>query len=239
MGQGTQLLSLPACQETMPLVCAILSDTPTARAGKIMQTPSDFWKGWVSGETGSVWGKPEKTNRCSVNHSHHCLLPHWEAVPDSGAVNASALFLDPVSVPACIFSCINYPSVWPRSLWYRKWSRAQIFLTKRTNSTPTIFKVLVPNDLDCSGPYKYLQRETTNPPPRRFLPALNKCTSVTPSLHHKAESQPLSLVPLCSRKETGISVQKLSPLSTLPMKSHLFHVAQLEKKLKHFRNRNI
>lgn len=106
--------SLPECQETMPLgmpASATLTDTRTARAGKAMQIPSDFWRGWVFGEIGSVWGKPEKTNQHFVNHSHHCLLPHWEAVPDSGAVNASALFLDPVSAPACIFSYINYPSV--------------------------------------------------------------------------------------------------------------------------------
>lgn len=89
---------------------ATMSDTRTARAAEVMQIPSDFWRGWVFGETGSLWGKPEKTNHRFVNQSS-LPLPHWEAVPDSGAVNAAALFLDPVSVPACIFSYINYPTV--------------------------------------------------------------------------------------------------------------------------------
>lgn len=73
---GAQLPSLPDCQETMPLgmpVSATMSDTRTARAAKVMQIPSDFWRGWVFGETGSLWGKPEKTNHRFVNHSHPCL----------------------------------------------------------------------------------------------------------------------------------------------------------------------
>lgn len=133
---------VPASPASANASRATLTDTRTARAGKVMQIPSDFWTGWMFGETVSLnshlrcfLGEPGKTTHHFVNHRHHCLLPHWEAVPNSGA---AALFLDPVSVPACIFSYINYPTVWPWSLWYRKWSRARIFLTKRANLTPTI-----------------------------------------------------------------------------------------------------
>lgn len=86
-----------------------MSDTHPARAGEVMQIPSDLWRGWVFGETGSLWGKPENTNTTLCTTLICCLLPHQEALSDSGAVNASALFLDGAATPACIFTYINYP----------------------------------------------------------------------------------------------------------------------------------
>jgi len=132
-----------------------------------------------------------------------CLLPHWEALPDSGAVNASALFLDPVSVPACIFSYINYPNAWPWSLWNIKWSSLQIFLTKRKEQARLqLFKVVMPSILAAVGHTNACREEANSPLPRPFLPALTKCTSLTSpkcgSPHHMVGPLPSAWQPPCS-----------------------------------------
>lgn len=93
----------------------MMSDTCTTQAGEVMQIPSNLWRGWVFRETGSLWGKPEKNKPPLHELLIHSLSPHCEALPDLGAVNAFDLFLDPASVPAYIFSYINYPNVLPMS----------------------------------------------------------------------------------------------------------------------------
>lgn len=88
-----------------------MSDTCTAQAGEVMHIPTDSQGGRVFGETGSLQGSQKKQTTSSRTALICCLLPCWEALPDSGAVNASALFLHPVSTPDCIFSYISYPDV--------------------------------------------------------------------------------------------------------------------------------
>lgn len=48
----------------------MMSDTHTAQAGEVTQIPSDLWRGWVFGETGSLWEKPEKSKHHFVNHTY-------------------------------------------------------------------------------------------------------------------------------------------------------------------------
>lgn len=155
-----------------------------------------------------VWGNRQslgearkKQNTTSWTTLIRCLLPPWEALPDSGAVNASVLFLDPVSIPACIFSYINYPNIWPWSLWYRKWSRWWIFITKRKEQAG-LFKVEVPDILAAVGHINACREEANSPLPLPFLPALTKYTSVTSPKcgppHHMVGPHPSAWQPPCS-----------------------------------------
>lgn len=68
--------------------------------------------GWGSRQ---ALGEPGKTRQCFVSHAHRCLCLSGKLCQAQELLMLLPLFLDPVSVPACIFSYINYPSAWPRA----------------------------------------------------------------------------------------------------------------------------
>lgn len=157
----------------------------------------------------------------------HCLLPHWEALPDSAAVNASALFLDPVSILDFIFSYINYPNIWLWSLWYRK-QRSQNFITKRKQQASLwLYKVVVPTVLAAVGHIIACLEETNHP----LFHVLTKTTSVTSlkcgSSHHMVGLHSSAWQPPCSRLITLVHIWY--PWFTLSTKNNLFYFSQLEK----------
>lgn len=132
-----------------------MSDTHPAQAGEVMQIPFDLWRGWVFGETGSLWRKPENTNTTSWTTFIRCLLPHQEALSDSGAVNAPALFLGAAAIPACIFTYINHPGACDTE---NEVDHRFPQLEEKNKLDSDYLKQWSPTAAGCSGPHKHLQR---------------------------------------------------------------------------------